>query len=142
MIRHSRLFLVLTSILLASCSHTLLVTGRQSTITGQAVVTQAPGQNSGTLTLVLGGKTYSGRWVYMAGGGSVSLASATAFSGAHSASATGVGFAAPMSGNGSIILSAQDGDTLRCVFDYSQWSKTGIGECEDNHGGTYDLQIM
>ncbi len=142
MIGCPRLLLALASILLAGCSHTLIVTGRQSAVTGQAIVTQVPGQNSGTLTLVLGGKTYSGRWLYMAGGGSVSLASATAFSGVHSATATGVGFAAPMSGNGSVILSAQDGDTLRCVFDYSQWSKTGIGECEDNHGDLYDLQII
>jgi hypothetical protein len=59
----------------------------------------------------------------------------------HSATAIGTAFNAPTQGNGSVLLAAQDGTTLRCAFDYSQWSKTGIEECQDSTGEAYDLQI-
>ena len=73
--------------------------------------------------------------------GSVSIGSAIAVSGATSASAFGTGVAAPMSGNGSIIMSAPGGGSFRWVFNYSQWSSTGVGECQDETGEIYDLQI-
>jgi hypothetical protein len=127
---------------LSGCAHTLYVTARHSPVTGQTVITTTPGHPSGLLTLELGGKTFTGRWVYMSAGGTVTLASATATDGMRSATATRTAFGIPTSGNGSIVLSAPDGDSLRCVFTYSEWSSSGIGECQDSRDESYDLQIV
>jgi hypothetical protein len=93
------------------------------------------------MTLTLGSETYTGRWLYMSGPGSVSIVNTVATSGAQSASGLGTGVAIPTSGHGSIILSAPDGASLRCVFAYSEWSSSGLGECRDGKGELYDLQI-
>ena len=131
------------AITLSACAqtHTVYVTNRTTGAGGQTTVTSTPGHPSGEMSLQLNGKTYSGRWLYMAGGGSVALSTVTATSGAHVANATGTALAIPTQGNGTIILSAPDGDSLRCVFDYSQWSKSGVGVCQDKAGGLYDVQI-
>jgi hypothetical protein len=99
------------------------------------------GRSSGDIVLSVGSKSYTGRWVYVSGAGSVSVASATAFSGAHTATATGLGVGLPTSGQGSIIMSAPGGGSFRCVFDYGQWSNSGMGECQDETSEMYDLQI-
>ena len=139
-----RLACALLALSLTGCTHnhTLYVAARHSAESGQTVVTTTPGHPSGLLTLELGGKTFTGRWVYMSAGGTVTLASATATNGMRSATATGTAFGIPTSGNGSIVLSAPDGDSLRCVFTYSEWSSSGIGECQDSHDEGYDLQIV
>jgi hypothetical protein len=126
---------------LIGCGHNLYFTGRTTGATASTTITTSPGHPSGEMTLELEGKVYRGRWLYMSGGGSVSLATMTATNGVRSATATGSAIGMPMQGNGSIILAAQDGSTLRCVFNYSEWSSSGIGECQDNLGETYDLQI-
>lgn len=131
---------VVAMLSLAGCGRTVYVTGRTSGVSGQTTVTPA-GRSSGDITLSLGARVYTGRWVYVSGPGSVSVSSATAFSGAHSASASGIGFGLPTSGRGSIVMSAAGGGSLRCAFDYSEWSSTGIGECQDETGAMYDLQI-
>ena len=137
-----RPLVALLVLLLSGCAHTLYVTAHHSPVTGQTVITTTPGHPSGLLMLELGGKTFTGRWVYMSAGGTVTLASAIATNGMRSATATGTAFGIPTSGNGSIVLSAPDGDSLRCVFTYSEWSSSGIGECQDSHDEGYDLQIV
>jgi hypothetical protein len=77
---------------LTGCAHTLYFTGRSSGATAQTTITATPGHPSGEMGLDLNGKAYKGRWLYMSGGGSVSLASMTAMSGGHSATATGTAF--------------------------------------------------
>jgi hypothetical protein len=136
-----RILLLACAVALAGCGHDIYITGRRSGVTTKNRVTVTPGHPSGEITLDVNGKTFTGRWLYMSGGGSVSLTTAMATSGVHSAAGTGTSIGMPMQGNGSMILAAQDGTTLRCVFDYSQWSSTGIGECQDSHGESYDMQI-
>lgn len=126
---------------LLGCGHNLYFTARQSGATGQASITTTPGHPSGTMTVAIGRKTVTGRWLYMSGAGTVAAGTATATSGLRSSTATGTAVGMPMSGNGSILLSSPEGDTMRCVFNYSEWSSTGLGECQDNHGEDYDLQI-
>ena len=133
--------ILVAALALAGCAHTVYVTGRTTGVSGQTTITPGIGQTSGKIGLKIGGKAYAGRWVYMNGPGSVSIGSAIAVSGATSASAFGTGVAAPMSGNGSIIMSAPGGGSFRCVFNYSQWSSSGVGECQDETGEIYDLQI-
>jgi hypothetical protein len=126
---------------LAGCAHTLYITGRSSGAVAQSTVTTTPGQHGGELAIELKGKAYKGRWLYMTGAGSVSLATMTATNGLHSSAATETAFELPTQGNGSIILAAADESTLRCVFDYSEWSKSGIGVCQDSAGEIYDIQV-
>jgi len=125
---------------LSGCAHTLYVLGPTPELTGKTTVTTTPGQSGGSITLVLGGETYTGRWVYMRGG-SFSLASMTATNGLRTVSATGSAMDISAVGSGTLIMSAPDGSHLRCVFNYSGWSSSGLGVCEDDKGRRYDLQI-
>lgn len=133
-------FLLLISAPLLGCAHQVYITSRSGHVTGHTSVTTSGG-SSGEMSIALGGKTYTGRWVYVSGPGTVSVMSATATSGLRSASAIGTGIGVPTGGQGSMVLSAHDGSSLRCVFSYSGWSQTGMGECQDGDGGLYDLQI-
>lgn len=93
--------------------------------------------DSGKLSVQLGDKLYNGEWIYLRDG---SVGFGTAFSG--TASATGVGYGFSMSGPGKALMSAEDGSRLRCVFQFSEWSGKGIGECiNDATKETYDLMI-
>lgn len=125
---------------LSGCSATLYVTSRTNGSSAQTSV-ETFGRHSGPITLVYGNKTYVGRWLYMAGPGSFSLASAAVTDSRSSAAATSYGLGIPMQGNGSILMSAGNGDYLHCVFNYSQLSSTGLGGCRDQSGGLYDIQI-
>jgi len=134
------LSLVLPLAVLCGCAHTLYFLGPTPELTGKTTVTTTPGHPSGSITLVLDGKTYTGRWVYMRGG-SFSLASVIAANGRATATATGLATNISAVGSGTIVMSAPDGSHLQCVFNYSDWSSSGIGVCEDDMGRRYDLQI-
>jgi hypothetical protein len=99
------------------------------------------GRSGGDIQIALSGKTYSGSWVYVANGGAAGLAVRSASSGLATATATGTMLAMPTGGGGTILASAPDGATLRCQFQYNQIGNTGIGSCQDNKDGQYDLQI-
>jgi hypothetical protein len=90
-----------------------------------------------SVTIELAGHTYDGHFVYVSGG-AFTLASVAGSGGTF---ATGTGIAMSASGNGSILASSPDGHNLRCVFNYSQWSKGGTGVCQTDDGTIYDLQI-
>jgi hypothetical protein len=134
---------LLACIGLVACTHTFNVylTGRTSGTTGQTEVLVSSGHPSGDISLVLKGKTYTGRWVYMSGGGSLNLTTATVVSGPHTASGTGMAVGLPSGGNGTMNLTAPDGSSLRCVYDYSAWSRSGVGLCQGSDGEMYDVQI-
>ena len=121
-------------------SHSFYLMNRQTGATGSAVV-PANGHRGGPITIALSGKQFLGQWVLMESGGSVGLASTTATSPAGTAIASGTAIRLPTGGNGTVIASAPDGSTLHCTFTFSDWNLKGIGVCEDNHGGVYDLQI-
>jgi hypothetical protein len=131
---------ILAVILLSGCAHNLYFVGRTTGAKGTARVVTNTGQGR-TISIALNGKTYTGQWVYVSGGGSLTFATAFATSGAKSATATGTGIGIPTQGNGSILASAADGSSIRCIFDYSEWSSNGMGVCQDDKGEVYDLQI-
>lgn len=124
---------------LASCSHSLYLVGRNTGAVGTAEV--VGGKSGGDITITLAGKPYNGRWVYMSSGGSMGISTINAYSGGQIATATGTTYNLPTGGNGSILAAAADGSQIRCVFNYSEWSETGTGLCQDNRGEFYDLQI-
>jgi hypothetical protein len=99
------------------------------------------GRGGGDIQISLGGKTYTGTWVYVANGGAIGFGTASAVSGLATATATGTMLAMPTGGGGTILASAGDGSTLRCDYQYNSMGATGLGVCQDNKGGVYDLQI-
>lgn len=129
------------SLSLTGCSHNLYLVGRTNGTTGHAKIATRPGMGGGDVEISLGEKVYKGRWSYMESGGSLAFGTATAFLGARSATVSGTAVDLPTGGNGTILASSTDGLSLRCVFNYSEWNSSGIGECRDGAGQTYDLQI-
>ncbi len=99
----------LVCLVLVGCSHDLTLVGRDAGVKGSGVAT---GLQSGTLTVHLNDKIYTGEWVSAMGG---------------------------FSGNGSALLTAEDGSRLRCEFTADHFS--GYGTCEDDKKKIYDLQI-
>jgi len=125
---------------LTGCGHNLYVVGRTTGIQGKTRIVTA-GNHSGSISMDLGGKTYTGQWVYAPTGGAVGVGTTSGFVGGQPAMATSTVSAMPASGPGSVIASAPDGSSLRCTFTYSEWGATGMGVCQDNKGELYDLQI-
>jgi hypothetical protein len=125
---------------LSECRHNFYLVGRTTGATGTARIVTA-GNHSGDVSINLAGNVNSGRWVYRPGGGSIGFGTAGASSGVHTTTATGTMVGLPTGGNGSILASAAEGSTLRCVFQYSEWGSTGVGVCQDAKGEVYDLQI-
>lgn len=139
---YRRIFIIGTiATILSSCGHNLYFASRTSGATAKGKIVTVPGHPSGDVSIVLHNKTYTGRWVYMSNGGMVGIGTSNIISGTQSATATSTIVGAPLQGNGSILLSAQDGSTLRCGYDYSEWNSSGVGVCQDNKGEVYDLQI-
>ncbi|MBI3506378.1 MAG: hypothetical protein HY059_16195 [Proteobacteria bacterium] len=138
--RWRKLFSGLALISVCACTHNIYIVGRTTGATGTASVTTF-GDKSGNISINLAGKIFTGQWVYLPTGGSLGFASATATSGAQSATAFGSAVGMPMGGPGSVLASAPDGSALRCAFSWSEWGHTGIGVCQDNKGEIYDLQI-
>lgn len=133
---------LLAAIFLGGCTTLhVAIASRTTATSGVTTVVARAGHPSGHVSINLGGKVFSGRWVYVAGGGTVSFATVAAFSGTSSATGTATALGIPMSGNGSMALSAPDGSRLSCIFNYSSWTKTGVGGCMDNKGQVYSLQI-
>lgn len=130
-------------VFLAGCTHTfnIYLTGRTSGTTAETEVTAMAGHPSGDVTMTLRGETYRGRWVYMSGAGSMGLSTATVTSGLHTATGTGMAVGLPSGGNGAMDLTAPDGSTLHCVYQYSARSRSGVGVCKGSDGEIYDVQI-
>lgn len=85
-----------------------------------------------TMQIHANGKVYSGPYVTNA---SSSYSSGNAYSGTKSAFASGRTF---HSGNSGVaLLTASDGDSMRCEFQYD--SMNGIGVCQDRAGRIFDF---
>jgi hypothetical protein len=93
------------------------------------------------MTILLAGKEFKGQWVYMQRGGIVGTESGSAYAGNRSIQSEGTYSEVFTAGGGTMQAVAADGSSLRCTFDYNQASETGIGQCRDNRGEFYDLQI-
>ncbi len=148
MARSVACILICCSLLLAGCSHTVYISDLATGASGQTSV-ETFGKSGGPISLPLEGKIYNGRWIYVPGPATFSLASLSANSMATDGTttvtamgtATGYGYAGSTMGNGSILMSAGPGSSLRCVFDFNSMSSTGLGACRDEAGGMYDIQI-
>ena len=126
--------------LISGCAHQVTLASRKNGERGVATVTTT-GNKSGEIEISLRGKIYRGTWVYMLQGGGVGFSNMTMVSGTRVATGSGNFIAMPMGGPGNMIASTEDGSTIRCSFQFSEWGRNGIGVCEDNKGEVYDLQI-
>lgn len=140
MARRRSVLSIAFAMLVAGCAHNIYLVGRTNGVTGSAQVTTF-GNHSGDITINLGNKVYTGRWVYAPGGGSIGFGTATAVGGGETATSTGTFVGLPTGGPGTVLASAPDGSSLRCVFSFSEFGRTGIGTCQDSDGQIYDLQI-
>ena len=125
---------LLLALALAGCSYNLILMNRDTGAMGTGQAREA-GINAGDLSIVINGKTYTGRWVAAEEGEQTFIGGRAGNTPFHVTSATSGGSV------GTALLRAPDGDTLRCKFRYSGMSGTGIGECQDRAGTLYDMQI-
>lgn len=91
------------------------------------------------------GTEYKGTWTYSATGGSLSLGSATTSAygsgGYATAFSSGNSMNISAQGKGLINMKSSDGRFIRCVFDFNEWSNSGIGECQRNDNRLFDLTV-
>jgi hypothetical protein len=134
--------LAILALLLSGCGagHTVYLAGRTNGLTTQNKFRLA---NQGDpVSFTLGNETYTGRWLFMEGAGSVGLSTATASFGARTVSANGVGLGLSATASGTYLGSSPSGATLRCSYTFSEMNLKGVGLCQDSKGETYDVQIF
>lgn len=128
--------MAIAALALSGCAHSVLLIPRDGGPNGVGQTDSGMGQ-SGTLTVSLDGKTYTGPWVFAAQGGFFGVGSAYGSGGFATGSMTGVG----TSGGGRADLRSSDGQTIRCQFQYDQMGRRGFGDCESGTGRKFDLHI-
>lgn len=131
---------ILACAALSGCSHNINLMSRSTALQGSAIVREN-GTGSGKITVGLGLRQYSGRWVYTAVGGGMGFGTGETNSGKQVTTASATFVDHPAGGHGTVLASATDGSTLRCAFDFGNLSSTGYGVCNDSHGEVFDLQI-
>ena len=131
---------MLAATILAGCAHQVSLVPRGDGPIGTGSAPASMG-DSGKLSVELGGKTYSGEWIFVRDGGTVGAAFGSAWSGGTTVTGNSTFFGASTVGNGRAILTAADGSRIRCAFRYNEWGSTGIGECIDDEERLYDMFI-
>lgn len=98
--------------------------------------------SEGRLQSEIDGETFIGSWSYMATGGSSTIGSGSVItSSGTSAVGTISAFDISAAGRGVVNMKGDNGSLIRCVYDWNEWSSSGIGECERNDGRKYDLRL-
>lgn len=116
---------------LAGCSYQLQLQQRGGPATGSGVATES----DNGVKISIGSRVFTGQYAY------ASDSSFGSFVGVgHGKTATGF-VSTSSGGGGNIMARSADGVGLRCRFQYSEMSNQGFGECQDDTGATYDLQI-
>lgn len=116
---------------LSACSYKLSLQQRGGAAVGSGVATDS----DNGVKITIGQRVFTGQYAY------ASDASFGSFVGV-GRGRTSTGFVSTASGGGgNIVARSADGVGLRCQFQYSEMSNQGFGECSDDTGATYDLQI-
>ncbi|WP_040726164.1 hypothetical protein [Thiomicrorhabdus sp. Kp2] len=138
------LSLMVLSILISGCSAQLSFIDPNSGERYKGETGSTSG-SSGNLTALIENEKFEGEWIYSAMGGSYTLGTVNTSSYGTTGYATGTGtftgVSPAMSGNGLITMNGDKGSFMRCVFSYSSWSSTGMGQCKRNDGKLFDLTI-
>jgi hypothetical protein len=139
----TKLFLVISIaavLALTGCAYPLTLHSRDGSAGGEGEANNS----RKTMSISIAGKTYTGTYIFDDGGvvATSSFGTATAISGARTTQAFGSSYGTafvPGSNTGQAFLRSSDGGTLRCQFRYIGTS--GLGECIDNQGKSYDMVI-
>ena len=132
--RYTYLAVFLLSIFMYGCAHNITLMARDSDEMGSGSAGASMG-NSGKLSITINEDKYEGNWVY-ASSGSYGLLNTY---GANPTTGTVIGVSG--SGVGNALLQGSNGKSMRCEFEYSEWTGTGIGVCRTGEGKLYDMQI-
>ena len=99
-------------------------------------------RSNGNIAATIENEHYSGEWMYSASGGGFTMSSMQIVgSTTGTANGFGTGVTAPMSGNGLITMKGDNNGYIRCIYNFSQWSDSGSGECLRNDGKKFDVII-
>jgi len=119
---------------LAGCGHKVHLTHMPTGTTAEGRVPFSLGYN-GDMNVNIEGVEYTGRWVVVAGGS----AGVGFFDGS---AGTGTSLAmGSQPGNGKALLRSKNGDCLKCIFQYSTWSSSGMGTCTDDEGREWEMMV-
>ena len=97
--------------------------------------------SKGIMNAVIENEHYTGEWIYSASGGGFTIGSMQVVGTNGVANAFGTATTAPMSGNGLITMKGDKGGYIRCVYNFSEWSDIGSGQCRRNDGKLFDVVI-
>ena len=124
--------------LLTGCSHAIYIQPRDGGDSGNG--TASGSGQSGKISIIVGSRIYSGRWVTAHTGSSFGLMQAYGTN-SKGGSAVATGFSQNYSSgsSGNALMRSEDGSTLRCEFVYG--GSAGYGVCQNNEGKLYDMQI-
>jgi hypothetical protein len=137
-----RLGLLSLLVLLSGCAVSSTFIDRSTGVEYRGKTLGGTLSSEGKLQAEIEGEVYSGSWLYMASGGSVITGTNTTVT---SSGSTGFGtlsaLGLPTGGKGAVNMTGNNGGLIRCVFEWNDWTATGIGECERNDGRRYDLRL-
>lgn len=119
-------------VLLSACTHRLELQQRGGSMHGFGTAKES----DKSVVVTIGEKTYRGSYVFASGGSQGMLYGAN-----NRGKTVGMFGSSTGVGGGSIIARSADGAGLRCQFQYSTTNSQGLGECQDDSGKLYDLQI-
>lgn len=125
-----KIVVIAACLLLSACSHKLTLHQRG----GPGIGTGVANETDSSVQITIGARTFSGQYAF------ASNASFGTFVGVGRGASSGF-VSSSSGGGGNIIARAPDGIGLRCQFQYSEMSGQGFGECSDDTGAVYDLQI-
>lgn len=97
--------------------------------------------SQGKLSAVIENERYKGEWTYSASGGGFTIGSMQVIGSSGVNNAFGTAPTIPMSGNGLIIMKGDKVSYIRCVYNFSEWSDTGVRRCRRNDGKLFDIII-
>ena len=80
-------------------------------------------------------------FTWQVGGGVAVGTSTTVSSGGSTSFGTLSALGMPSGGKGTVNMTGNKGSVIRCVYEWNDWTSSGIGECDRNDGRRYDLRL-
>jgi len=125
-------------VLLSGCSVSSTFIDRQTGVVYAGRTVGGTYGSQGRIEAVIEGEKVSGQWTYMVGGTSTS-GIAPVNTGA--APVVSVVTGSSSAGKGLANLRGDKGSVFRCIFEWSAWTGSGIGECSRSDGETNEVWL-
>jgi hypothetical protein len=129
--------LLAATVLLAGCSHQLVLYPRDVGPVGKGVANESGKK----VSITLEDTVYLGTYVHDSGSAIIGNTFGVGSVGSSVIQMSGLSTGyVPGTGNGQLFVRAQNGLSIRCEFTYR--SGSGLGVCQRSDGKQYDLQIL